>query len=105
VFYAIYIGAVMLAVGVVLIPGAPLNVVILGVQVLAGIMLPSAIVFLNLLLNDKQVLRGPHGSQFLNKPWNNAVNWVIIIALFVMSGLLAARVLLPDFFARKRRMR
>jgi Mn2+/Fe2+ NRAMP family transporter len=97
-FYAVYIGAVMLAVGVVLIPGAPLNVVILGVQVLAGIMLPSAIVFLNLLLNDKQVLRGPHGSQFLNKPWNNVVNWVIIIALFVMSGLLAVQVLLPDFF-------
>jgi Mn2+/Fe2+ NRAMP family transporter len=38
-FYIIYIIAVALAVGVVLIPGAPLNVVILGVQVLAGIML------------------------------------------------------------------
>ncbi len=63
-FYAVYRGAVMLAVGVVLIPGASLNVIILGVQALAGIMLPSAIVFLNLLLNDKQVLRGLHGSQF-----------------------------------------
>jgi Mn2+/Fe2+ NRAMP family transporter len=94
----VYILAVALATGLVLLPGAPLNVIILGVQVLAGIMLPSAIVFLNLLLNGKQVLNGPHGSQFLNKPWNNFVNWVIIIALFAMSGLLAAQVLLPQFF-------
>jgi Mn2+/Fe2+ NRAMP family transporter len=97
-FYSIYILAVALAAGLVLLPGAPLNVIILGVQVLAGIMLPSAIVFLNLLLNDKQVLSGPHGSQFLNKPWNNVVNWVIITVLFVMSGLLAAQVLLPSYF-------
>ena len=97
-FYSVYILAVALAASMVLIPGAPLNVVILGVQVLAGIMLPSAIVFLNLLLNDKQVLSGPHGDKFLNKPWNNLVNWVIIIALFVMSALLTAQVLLPSYF-------
>jgi Mn2+/Fe2+ NRAMP family transporter len=97
-FYGVYIVAVACAIGVVLIPNAPLNVVILGVQVLAGIMLPSAIVFLNLLLNDKQVLSEPRGSQFLNRPWNNVVNWVIIIALFIMSGLLAAQVLLPGYF-------
>lgn len=99
-FYGVYTAAIALAIGLVLIPGAPLNVIILGVQVLAGIMLPSAIVFLNLLLNDKQVLSGPRGSRFLNKPWNNVVNWTIIIALFVMSGLLAAQVLLPTYFPR-----
>ena len=97
-FYAVYIVAIALAAGLVLLPGAPLNVIILGVQVLAGIMLPSAIVFLNLLLNDRQVLTGPHGSHFLNKAWNNVVNWVIITILFVMSGLLAAQVLLPGYF-------
>lgn len=97
-FYGVYIAAITLAIVLVLIPGAPLNVIILGVQVLAGIMLPSAIVFLNLLLNDKEVLSGPHGRQFLNKRWNNVVNWTIIVALFIMSGLLAAQVLLPDYF-------
>lgn len=97
-FYGVYIAAIALAIGLVLIPGAPLNVIILGVQVLAGIMLPSAVVFLNLLLNDKQVLSGPHGSKFLNKQWNNVVNWTIIITLFIMSGLLAAQVLLPSYF-------
>jgi hypothetical protein len=53
---------------------------------------------LNLLLNGKEVLSGPRGSKFLNKPWNNVVNWTIIIALFVMSGLLTAQVPLPQCF-------
>jgi hypothetical protein len=43
-------------------------------------------------------LSGQGGSQVLNKPWKNVVNWALIIALFIMSGLLAAQVLLPGYF-------
>ena len=35
---------------------APLQLIIVAVQVLAGVMLPSAIIFLQLLLNDKEML-------------------------------------------------
>jgi NRAMP (natural resistance-associated macrophage protein)-like metal ion transporter len=93
-FYAAYAVCVVLAAGLVLIPDAPLGLIILAVQVLAGIMLPSAIIFLNLLLNDREVL----GDQYVNKRWNNIVNWTIIIVLFAMSLVLAAQVLLPDLF-------
>jgi Mn2+/Fe2+ NRAMP family transporter len=78
----------------VLIPGVPLQLIILGVQALAGIMLPSAIIFLQLLLNDKQML----GEQFVNKRWNNWVNWTIIIVLFILSLILAAQVAAPRLF-------
>ena len=44
--------------GIVLIPGAPLGVITVAVQALAGVLLPSASVFLLLLCNDRQVL-GP----------------------------------------------
>ncbi len=93
-FYVTYVMCVGLAAAVVLIPGAPLQLIILGVQVLAGIMLPSAIIFLQLLLNDKKVL----GEQYVNKPWNNWVNWTIIIVLFVLSLILAAQVAAPNLF-------
>jgi Mn2+/Fe2+ NRAMP family transporter len=63
-FYATYVVCVALAAAIVLIPGAPLQLIIIGVQVLAGIMLPSAIIFLQLLLNDKQVL----GDEYVNQP-------------------------------------
>ena len=77
-----------------LIPKAPLQLIILSVQVLAGLMLPSAIIFLQLLLNDREVL----GGRFTNKRWNNVVNWSIVILLFVLSLLLAAQVAVPQLF-------
>ena len=85
---------VALAAAIVLIPGAPLQLIIIGVQVLAGIMLPSAIIFLQLLLNDRQVL----GDEYVNKPWNNWVNWTIIIVLFILSLILATQVVAPKLF-------
>jgi Mn2+/Fe2+ NRAMP family transporter len=93
-FYLTYVVCVGLAAAIVLIPRAPLQLIILGVQVLAGIMLPSAIIFLQLLLNDKEVL----GEKFVNKPWNNWVNWTIIIVLFILSLILAAQVAAPRLF-------
>jgi Mn2+/Fe2+ NRAMP family transporter len=93
-FYLTYIGATMAAAGVVLIPKAPLQVIIIGVQVLAGVMLPSALVFLQILLNDKELL----GERFVNRPWNNRINWVIIALMFALSAVLAAQVLLPGLF-------
>jgi hypothetical protein len=37
-------------------------------------LLPSAIIFLQLLLNDKELL-----GEYANKPWNSWVNWTIIL--------------------------
>lgn len=93
-FYGLYVAAVGAAAGFVLIPGAPLQVIILGVQVLAGLMLPPALVFLQLMLNDRQLL----DERFANKPWHNWVNWTIIAVLCALSLLLAGEVLLPGLF-------
>lgn len=94
-FYATYIGCVGLAAAIVLIPHVPLQLVIISVQVFAGLILPSAIIFLQLLLNDRELL----GEEWVNRPWNNFINWTIIIVLFALSLLLAAQVILPKLFA------
>lgn len=92
-FYVVYLLCVALAAGLVLIPHAPLQLIILGVQVLAGVMLPSAIIFLQLLLNDQELL-----GEYANTRWNNVVNWTIIAVLFVLSLILAAQVAAPNLF-------
>jgi Mn2+/Fe2+ NRAMP family transporter len=92
-FYVVYLLSVGAAAGLVLIPGAPLQLIILSVQVLAGVMLPSAIIFLQLLLNDQGLL-----GEYANKPWNNLVNWTIILVLFALSLILAAQVAAPKLF-------
>jgi Mn2+/Fe2+ NRAMP family transporter len=94
-FYVVYLACVAAAAGLVLIPRAPLQLIILAVQVLAGVILPSAIIFLQLLLNDKELL-----GEYANKPWNNLVNWTIIVVLFALSLILAAQVAAPNLFPK-----
>lgn len=89
-FYACYAGLIGLAALLVLIPRAPLGLLTLAVQVLAGVLLPSACVFLLLLCNDKAVL-GP----WVNSKWLNATTGVIIWALVILSVVLTASVLFP----------
>jgi Mn2+/Fe2+ NRAMP family transporter len=93
-FYATYIACVGAAAAIVLIPHVPLQLVIISVQVFAGLILPSAIIFLQLLLNDRELL----GDIWVNRPWNNYINWTIIVVLFALSLLLAAQVILPNLF-------
>ena len=94
-FYAVYALCVFAAAGVVLVPHLPLQLVIVSVQVFAGLILPSAIIFLQLLLNDRALL----GDRWVNRPWNNWINWTIVAILFALSLVLAAQVLLPNLFA------
>jgi Mn2+/Fe2+ NRAMP family transporter len=93
-FYATYITCVGAAAGIVLLPHMPLQLVIISVQVFAGLILPSAIIFLQLLLNDHELL----GDRWVNRPWNNYINWIIIVVLFALSLLLAVQVMLPKLF-------
>ena len=95
-FYATYIVCVGAAAAIVLIPHVPLQLVIISVQVFAGLILPSAIIFLQLLLNDQELL----GDRWVNRSWNNYINWTIIVVLFALSLLLAAQVILPNLFQR-----
>lgn len=93
-FYVLYIVGVLSAALLVLIPNAPLQFIIIAVQVLAAIMLPSTIIFLQLLSNDKSLL----GEKFVNRNWNNIINWIVVSVLFCLSVLLAAQVALPGLF-------
>ena len=90
-FYAMFAGLVAGAAVIVLIPGAPLGLITEAVQALAGVLLPSASVFLLLLCNDPEVL-GP----WRNKPWLNALASVIVAVLVLLSLILMATTVFPN---------
>lgn len=90
-FYLSYTVMVGVGAAIVLIPNAPLGLMTTAVQALAGLLLPSASVFLLLLCNDKAVL-GP----WVNKPWLNIVAGLIVGVLLFLSGILMATTLFPD---------
>jgi Mn2+/Fe2+ NRAMP family transporter len=89
-FYLSYTLMVAFAAAIVLIPGAPLGLITTAVQALAGLLLPSASVFLLLLCNDREVL-GP----WVNRPWLNVVAGLIVGTLLLLSGILMATTLFP----------
>jgi len=95
-FYASYSGMIVAAAGIVLIPHAPLGLLTEAVQALAGILLPSASVFLLLLCNDREVL-GP----WMNPRWLNILASVIIGVLLVLSGTLVVTVIFTNINAAK----
>jgi Natural resistance-associated macrophage protein len=90
-FYLSFTAMVVLAAAIVLIPGAPLLLITTVVQALAGLLMPSATVFLLLLCNDRHVL-GP----WVNRPWLNWIAGLIVGALLVVSGILIATTLFRD---------
>jgi NRAMP (natural resistance-associated macrophage protein)-like metal ion transporter len=91
-FYAVYLLLIGLAAALVLIPGSPLGLLTNAVQVLAGVLLPSATVFLLLLSNDKPVM-GP----WANTSRVNIFTGIVIAVLVVLSIVLTASTLFSSF--------
>lgn len=93
-FYASFSLLVIAAAAIVLIPHAPLGLITTSVQALAGVLLPSATVFLLLLCNDKDVL-GP----WVNKLWLNVLGGVIVAVLVALSLVLMVTTVFPTINA------
>jgi Natural resistance-associated macrophage protein len=95
-FYAIYAALIAGAAAVVLIPGTPLGLLTEGVQALAGVLLPSATVYLLLLCNDRAVL-GP----WVNGRRTTVFASTVVALLVALSVVLTASVLFPAITARQ----
>ena len=89
-FYGLYFCLIVAAAALVLTPRVPLGLLTNAVQTLAGVLLPSASVFLLLLCNDEKIL-GP----WVNTFRMNAFTLFIIAILVTLSLILTAAVLFP----------
>jgi NRAMP (natural resistance-associated macrophage protein)-like metal ion transporter len=90
-FYACYLFALVSAGAVVLIPNAPLVLITLFVQVIAVTLLPAALVFLLLLLNNEEIM-----GEYKNSLWQNIAGTTIVIAIIVLSTLFGITTLFPE---------
>jgi NRAMP (natural resistance-associated macrophage protein)-like metal ion transporter len=89
-FYAYYFFSLVLAGTVTLIPGAPLVLITLFVQVAATTLLPAALMFLILLLNSEELM-----GQYKNTRLENIINISIVIGLIVISTAYSLTVVFP----------
>ena len=89
-FYGAYAALLAVSAGVAFSPDHILGLITQGVQALAGVLLPSATVFLVLLCNDRPVL-GP----WVNTVRQNMLAWTIVWSLVLLSLALTAATLFP----------
>jgi Mn2+/Fe2+ NRAMP family transporter len=82
-FYWLY--TLLLAVGaaVVLIPNFPLVKVIIGSQVLNGVLLPVVLIFMLRLINRRELM-----GKYTNSPWFNVIAWATAIIVICLSVVL-----------------
>ena len=93
-FYVAYV-VMLLSAGVVsLVSSIDIqNIITIFVQVVAVTLLPAALFFLILLLNDKPLM-----GQHVNTRWQNIANWSIAILVVAVSTLYGVSVLFPGMF-------
>jgi NRAMP (natural resistance-associated macrophage protein)-like metal ion transporter len=81
-FYWLYTALIIFGAAVVLVPRLPLLRVMVLSQVVNGILLPFVLIFVLLLINDRELM-GDH----INSRWYNVVSWLTV---GIMIGLTIA---------------
>lgn len=66
VFHAVNVGVALMAGLVVLIPGAPLMAIVLNANLLATILMPAALAFLLIMVNDRELMGERVNGRFAN---------------------------------------
>ena len=80
VFYWLYTLIIVVGAGVLLIPRFPLAHIMVLSQVVNGIVLPFVLIFMLLLINDKELM-GPH----VNTRAYNAIAWLTVAVMIALT--------------------
>lgn len=80
-FYTVMIGGAVLAGLIVIIPHAPLTLIVLVVNVIATLAMPPALIFLILLVNDRKVM-----GNYVNTRFDNFLS-VGVTLFLVLAGI------------------
>lgn len=93
-FYGVLMICAAVAAGIVLIPGLPLVYVVLVVNVIAVLAMPPAIVFLYMLVNDRELV-----GDMASPKWLNAIAALVVLLLTAAGILYGISIVAPNVFA------
>lgn len=87
-FYTLYTMIIILGAMIILIPKAPLVLIMLWSQVINGVLLPFVLVFMLVLINNKSIMGTYTNSKFFNwVAWGTTVIMVSLTLLLVVTSL------------------
>ena len=79
-FYWLYTALIVFGAGVVLVPRFPLFHVMVLSQVANGVLLPFVLIFVLLLVNDRELM-----GSYTNSRWYNVVSWFTVGAMIALT--------------------
>ena len=88
-FYSLFTFIILIAVGIILIPNAPLIAITLWTQVLNAILLPVVLICMMVIINKEEIM-----GEYVNKRYQNVIGWatsavlIILSAILIISGIL-----------------
>ncbi|HWA81137.1 MAG TPA: divalent metal cation transporter [Acetobacteraceae bacterium] len=91
IFYAPAIAGTAIAAAVLMLPRVPVGFLNLTVQVVATVFMPAAMLFLLMLLNDRELM-GEH----VNSRLRNALSIGVMVMLIICNGLYGITTIFPN---------
>ena len=82
-FYTLFTFTILLAVGIILLPNAPLITITIWTQVLNAVLLPVVLICMMLIINKSEIM-----GEYTNKRYQNVIGWTTSIVLIILSAVL-----------------
>ena len=82
-FYTLFTFTILIAVGIILLPNAPLIAITIWTQVLNAILLPVVLICMMLIINKTEIM-----GEYTNKRYQNVIGWTTSITLIILSAVL-----------------
>lgn len=82
-FFTLFTIIIIVGIAIILVPGAPLIQITLGSQVINGVLLPVVLICMMLMVNNKEIM-----GEYINNRIKNAVGWVTIVVLIILTIIL-----------------
>jgi Mn2+/Fe2+ NRAMP family transporter len=82
-FYSLFTIIIVIAVGIILLPNAPLITITIWTQVLNAILLPIVLICMMVIINKTEIM-----GEYTNKRYQNAIGWATSIILIILSTVL-----------------
>ncbi len=92
IFHGLYLGLIILAVIVIMIPNAPLLTILYLSQVANGLLLPFLLILMLLIINDRKIM-----GDYVNSKLFNYIAVATVVIVMSLSIALIVTLILPSF--------
>jgi Mn2+/Fe2+ NRAMP family transporter len=94
-FFWLFTAIIILSAAFILIPNAPLIMIMFVSQVVNGAVLPFVLIFMLILINDEKLM-----GRYVNGPLFNLIAWITVVIMIALTLLMTIDLFLPGQIGR-----